>query len=297
MLGIVESSTPEGTTAMWSRWPGRGGWQVSRCSPLVVVSTVTSSRRWRRIWGGRLDVVFANPTDQQPSRPADEAKAMRTVSENVSPVTLPSQIMRLHSLLAQVAPSEAFLLRGGNGAQTFVDNTKRQIRGKVRTLLQMAAAVLTYAASMRVVTVARIAGQHALPRLRLIRWVCAPTAWDMINRFAPDATAREHAPSRLVGAYANAGATMNLMRAPTSLDLASDLVRDCSREFVRTGESVAGCFSGAQDISDTGLTGHYETACDPRLSTQQSFDLAARPASQQLPEYEFCASDIRRGLP
>ncbi|EUA27980.1 class-II DAHP synthetase family protein [Mycobacterium xenopi 3993] len=121
--------------------------------------------------------------------PADQAKAMRTVLESVPPVTVPSEIVRLQELLAQVARGEAFFLQGGDCAETFTDNTEPHIRGNIRTLLQMAV-VLTYGASMPVVKVARIAGQYAKPRsadvdalgLRSYRG-------DMINGFAPDATA------------------------------------------------------------------------------------------------------------
>src|SRR6202000_2373033 len=141
---------------------------------------------------------------------ADQAAAMRTVLESVPPVTVPSEIVRLQDQLAQVARGEAFLLQGGDCAETFTDNTEPHIRGNVRTLLQMAV-VLTYGASLPVVKVARIAGQYAKPR------------------------AGEHAPSRLVRAYANASAAMNLMRALTSSGFSSlHLVHDWNREFVRT---------------------------------------------------------------
>ena len=169
----------------------------------------------------RLDAALAKPALQQPSWDADQAKAMRTVLESVPPVTVPSEIERLKAQLADVARGEAFLLQGGDCAETFVDNTEPHIRANIRTLLQMAV-VLTYGASMPVVKVARIAGQYAKPRsadldalgLRSYRG-------DMVNGFAPDASIREHDPSRLVRAYANASAAMNLVRALTSSGLAS----------------------------------------------------------------------------
>lgn len=101
---------------------------------------------------------------------------MRTVLESVPPVTVPSEIVRLQEQLAQVAKGEAFLLQGGDCAETFMDNTEPHIRGNVRALLQMAV-VLTYGASMPVVKVARIAGQYAkLGQPTLTRWVCGLTA-------------------------------------------------------------------------------------------------------------------------
>ena len=84
-------------------------------------------------------------------------------AESVPPVTVPSEIEKLKGLLADVARGEAFLLQGGDCAETFVDNTEPHIRANIRTLLQMAV-VLTYGASMPVVKVARIAGQYAKPR-------------------------------------------------------------------------------------------------------------------------------------
>ena len=83
--------------------------------------------------------------------------------ESVPPVTLPPEVDRLQDRLADVARGEAFLLQGGDCAETFVDNTEPHIRATIRTLLQMAI-VLTYGATLPVVKVGRIAGQYAKPR-------------------------------------------------------------------------------------------------------------------------------------
>ncbi|ETB02771.1 hypothetical protein O979_10480, partial [Mycobacterium avium subsp. paratuberculosis 10-4404] len=156
----------------------------------------------------RLDAALAKPAAQQPSWPTDQATAMRTVLESVPPVTVPSEIVRLQEQLAQVARGEAFLLQGGDCAETFTENTEPHIRGNIRTLLQMAV-VLTYGASMPVVKVARIAGQYAKPRSADIDALGLKSyRGDMINGFAPNAAVREHDPSRLVRAYANASAAM-----------------------------------------------------------------------------------------
>lgn len=220
----------------------------------------------------RLDAALAKPAAQQPSWDVDQAKAMRTVLESVPPVTVPSEIEKLNAQLAQVARGEAFLLQGGDCAETFADNTEPHIRANIRTLLQMAV-VLTYGASMPVVKVARIAGQYAKPRssdtdslgLRSYRG-------DMVNGFAPDAAVREHDPSRLVRAYANASAAMNLTRALTSSGLASlNLVHDWNREFVRTSPAGARYEALAAEI-DRAL--HFMTACgvnDRNLDTADIF--------------------------
>ena len=220
----------------------------------------------------RLDAALARPAVQQPSWPADQAKAMRTVLESVPPITVASEIVRLKGLLAQVARGEAFLLQGGDCAETFTNNTEPHIKGNIRTLLQMAV-VLTYGASMPVVKVARIAGQYAKPRSADIDSLGLKSyRGDMINGFAPDAEVREHDPSRLVRAYANASAAMNLVRALTSSGLASlELVHDWNREFVRTSPAGARYEALAGEI-DRGLK--FMSACgvaDRELQTAEIY--------------------------
>ena len=220
----------------------------------------------------RLDAALARPAVQQPSWPADQAKAMRTVLESVPPITVASEIVRLKGLLAQVARGEAFLLQGGDCAETFTNNTEPHIKGNIRTLLQMAV-VLTYGASMPVVKVARIAGQYAKPRSADIDSLGLKSyRGDMINGFAPDADVREHDPSRLVRAYANASAAMNLVRALTSSGLASlELVHDWNREFVRTSPAGDRYEALAGEI-DRGLK--FMSACgvaDRELQTAEIY--------------------------
>ena len=79
------------------------------------------------------------------------------------PIAVPAEVDRLQERLGTVARGEAFLLQGGDCAETFADNTEAHLRGTIRTLLQMAV-VLTYGTSMPVVKVGRIAGQYAKPR-------------------------------------------------------------------------------------------------------------------------------------
>lgn len=96
---------------------------------------------------------------------------MRTVLESVPPICVPAEVEELKLRLAEVARGEAFLMQGGDCAETFADNTEPHIRGNIRTLLQMAV-VLTYGASLPVVKVARImrpVRQAALLRYRLPR--------------------------------------------------------------------------------------------------------------------------------
>ena len=164
----------------------------------------------------RLDAALSKPAAQQPSWDADQAKAMRTVLESVPPVTVPSEIEKLSGQLAAVARGEAFLLQGGDCAETFADNTEPHIRANIRTLLQMAV-VLTYGASMPVVKVARIAGQYAKPRTEEFETrdgITLPSyRGDIINGtdFTPEA--RTPDPRRQLEAYRQSAATLNLLRA------------------------------------------------------------------------------------
>ena len=79
------------------------------------------------------------------------------------PLVFAGECDALKERLGAVARGEAFLLQGGDCAETFADSTADAIRNKIKTLLQMAV-VLTYGAQVPVVKVGRIAGQFAKPR-------------------------------------------------------------------------------------------------------------------------------------
>jgi len=83
--------------------------------------------------------------------------------ESLPPLVLAAECDQLKERLAAVARGEAFLLQGGDCAETFAGTGADSIGGKFRTLLQMAV-VLTYAGSVPVVKVGRMAGQFAKPR-------------------------------------------------------------------------------------------------------------------------------------
>jgi 3-deoxy-7-phosphoheptulonate synthase len=189
---------------------------------------------------GRLDDALARPAAQQPEWPDPAAVAhVRTVLESVPPVVLPPEVDRLRERLADVANGRAFLLQGGDCAETFVDNTEPHIRATIRTLLQMAI-VLTYGASTPVVKVGRIAGQYAKPRSSAVDALGLPSyRGDIVHSIVAEAGARTPDPSRMVRAYANAGAAMNLVRALTATGMADlTTVHDWNKDFVKT--SAAG---------------------------------------------------------
>jgi 3-deoxy-7-phosphoheptulonate synthase len=187
----------------------------------------------------RLDDALARPAAQQPEWPdPEQVLAIRAVLEAVPPVTVPGEVDNLSEQLAAVARGEAFLLQGGDCAETYVDNTEPHIRGNIRTLLQMAV-VLTYGASMPVVKVARIAGQYAKPRSSALDSLGLPSyRGDIINSLATTPEARVADPSRMVRAYANSSAAMNLVRAVTSTGM-GDLARvhEWNQEFVLTSRA------------------------------------------------------------
>ena len=221
----------------------------------------------------RLDAALARPAAQQPKWPdSDAVRQVRTVLESVPPVTVPQEVDRLLERLAQVARGEAFLLQGGDCAETFSDNTEPHIRGNIRTLLQMAV-VLTYAASMPVVKVGRIAGQYAKPRSSLIDALGLPSyRGDIVNSIKPDPEARIPDPSRMIRAYANAGAAMNLVRALTAAGMADlSLVHDWNKDFLRTSRAAERYEALASEI-DRGM--RFMAACgvdDPSLHSVEFY--------------------------
>jgi 3-deoxy-7-phosphoheptulonate synthase len=189
----------------------------------------------------RLDDALARPAAQQPEWPDAQTVAhVRTVLESVPPVTLPPEVDKLHDRLADVANGRAFLLQGGDCAETFVDNTEPHLRATIRTLLQMAI-VLTYGASLPVVKVGRIAGQYAKPRSAPLDALGLPSyRGDIVNALVADPVARIPDPSRMIRAYANASAAMNLVRALTATGMADlTMVHDWNKDFVRTSPAGA----------------------------------------------------------
>src|SRR3954471_354281 len=190
--------------------------------------------------GAALADALARPAAQQPNWPdPDYVKNVRALLESVPPIAVPVEVDQLQGRLGGVARGEAFLLQGGDCAETFVDNTEEHLRGTIRTLLQMAV-VLTYGTSMPVVKVGRIAGQYAKPRSSNTDATGLPSyRGDMVNALEATEASRRPDPGRLVRAYANAAAAMNLARAITGAGLA-DLhhLHEWNMDFVR--QSSAG---------------------------------------------------------
>jgi 3-deoxy-7-phosphoheptulonate synthase len=162
------------------------------------------------------DLRALNPS-QQPAWPdrvaVDRASA---VLRTRPPLVFAGECDELKASLAQVVDGQAFLLQGGDCAETFAGVTADNVRAKVQVLLQMAV-VLTYAAAVPVVKVGRIAGQYAKPRSNDIerRGDVELPAYrgDAVNGYDFDAHSRTPDPHRLVDVYNASAATLNLCRA------------------------------------------------------------------------------------
>ncbi len=221
----------------------------------------------------RLDDALARPAAQQPEWPDAEAvHRVRASLEAVPPITVPAEIDLLRRRLASVAQGEAFLLQGGDCAETFESNTESHIRSNIRTLLQMAV-VLTYGSSTPVVKVGRIAGQYAKPRSGTTDALGLPVyRGDIVNSLKADPRERVPDADRMIRAYANSAAAMNLLRALVSAGL-TDLshLHDWNKDFVRNSPAGERYEALATEI-DRGL--RFMTACganDPSWHTTEIF--------------------------
>ena len=132
------------------------------------------------------------------------------------PLVFAGECDDLKEKIAAVSRGEAFLLQGGDCAETFAGVTADNVRNKLRVLLQMAV-VLTYAASVPVVKVGRLAGQYAKPRssdMETRDGVTLPAyRGDAVNGFDFTPEDRAHDPARLVEVYHASASTLNLVRA------------------------------------------------------------------------------------
>ncbi|KQS59760.1 phospho-2-dehydro-3-deoxyheptonate aldolase [Geodermatophilus sp. Leaf369] len=179
--------------------------------------------RWREL-----------PIAQQPEWPDRAAlDAVLSTLSTVPPIVAPTEVDTLRAQLADVAQGRAFLLQGGDCAETFDLNTEPHLQATTRTLLQMAV-VLTYGASVPVVKVGRVAGQYAKPRSSNTDALGLPSyRGDMVNSLDPVLADRIPDPNRLVRAYANSAAAMNMIRAYARGGLADlNAVHHWNQDFV-----------------------------------------------------------------
>ena len=190
-----------------------------------------------------LEQLHALGPAQQPTYP-DAAAVDTAVARlrNCPPLVFAGECDDLKSKIAAVTRGEAFLLQGGDCAETLAGLSADNVRNKLRVLLQMAV-VLTYAASVPVVKVGRLAGQYAKPRssdFETREGVTLPAyRGDAVNGFDFNEASRVPDPQRLVDVYNASAATLNLVRAFVTGGYA-DLrqVHTWNTDFVR--DSAAG---------------------------------------------------------
>ena len=154
---------------------------------------------------------------QQPEY-EDKAKLKEVENKLASlpPLVFAGEARRLQGRLAQVCEGKAFLLQGGDCAESFANFSANSIRDTFKVMLQMAI-VLTFASGCPVVKVGRVAGQFAKPRssdTETINGITLPSyRGDIINSPAFSAEARKADPARMLEAYHQSAATLNLLRA------------------------------------------------------------------------------------
>lgn len=167
-----------------------------------------------------LDYWRTLPIKQQPQWP--NAAAVQNASERLAsypPLVFAGEVDTLRDRLALAAQGKAFLLQGGDCAETFAGATADKIRNRIKTVLQMAV-VLTYAAEMPVIKMGRMAGQFAKPRSSDTETrgdITLPAyRGDIVNGYDFTPESREANPERLVQGYNTAVSTLNLIRAFTT---------------------------------------------------------------------------------
>ena len=154
---------------------------------------------------------------QQPTYPnAAELKSVETKLKGLPPLVFAGEARNLKAELAKVCEGKAFLLQGGDCAESFANFNANNIRDMFKVLLQMAI-VLTFAGGCPVVKLGRVAGQFAKPRssdFEEVGGVKLPSyRGDIINGFEFSASARVPDPKRMIEAYYQSASTMNLLRA------------------------------------------------------------------------------------
>ncbi len=156
--------------------------------------------------------IRQQPTYEDLTRQVDVEQRLRSYP----PLVFAGEARQLRAELAEVAAGNAFLLQGGDCAESFAEFHPDNIRDMFRVLLQMAI-VLTYGAAMPVVKVGRMAGQFAKPRSADTEQqgeISLPSyRGDIVNHIDFSAAARRPDAERMVQAYAQSAATLNLLRA------------------------------------------------------------------------------------
>ena len=159
-------------------------------------------------------------THQQPEWP-DENKYKKIIDEisTYPPLIFDKEAELLKKYLADASEGKNFVIQGGDCAETFIDFNSKSIHDKLKILLQMSV-IIAHGASSNVIRIGRIAGQFAKPRSSHSekRGTTSLPSYrgDAINDIAYDETSRTPNPDRIIKAYHQSAATLNLLRAFTN---------------------------------------------------------------------------------
>ena len=195
-----------------SSFPGRGDFSSRPGAPELFAPAVSEESASWESWRSKRAL-------QQPSYPDSEAlDSVLAELRRQPPLVFAGEVDDLRTNLAAASRGEAFVLTGGDCAETFSEATADHLRLKIQTLLQMAV-VLTYGASLPVIKIGRIAGQYAKPRSSDMETrgdVTLPSyRGDAVNSFEFTPESRIPDPTRLLDLYHHAASTLNLIRAFT----------------------------------------------------------------------------------
>jgi 3-deoxy-7-phosphoheptulonate synthase len=221
------------------------------------------------------------PVTQAPRYP--DVDALVRIERQLSdwpPLVVGREVSTLRQRLAEVSRGNAFLLQGGDCAESFDDLSSATVKDSFRVILQMSV-LLTFAASCPIVKIGRIAGQFAKPRssdVETINGQSLPSyRGDIVNGAEFTQAARAPDPQRLLRAYSNSAATLNLLRAMAQGGFA-DLheVHRWTSDFVRQSLQGERFEAVAQNISEA-------------LAFMEACGFDAR-GSSQVKEVEFYTS-------
>ena len=184
----------------------------------------------------------------------DELASVESSLEALPPLVFAGEVRNLREQLAKVGTGEAFLLQGGDCAESFSEFSANLIRDTFKVMLQMAV-VLTFGSKKPVVKIGRMAGQFAKPRsadYETINDQKLPSyRGDIINDIAPDLKSREPDPKRMLQAYTQSAASVNLLRAFSQGGFADiRQVHSWTLENTRTGSRYTQFSQLAERISE-----------------------------------------------
>ncbi|PPS00940.1 hypothetical protein GOBAR_AA19719 [Gossypium barbadense] len=241
-------------------------------SIVASISASSSPSTGQTNWS--LDSWKSKPAQQLPEYPdADELDSVLKTIGSFPPIVFAGEARRLEDKLASAAVGKAFLLQGGDCAESFKEFNGTNIRDTFRVLLQMGI-VLTFGAQMPVITVGRMAGQFAKPRydpFEIKDGVKLPSyRGDNINGDAFDEKSRVPDPQRLIRAYLQSVGTLNLLRAfATGGYAAMQRVSQWNLDFVRNSEQGDRYMELAQRVDEAlgFMAAAGITIGDPQMNT------------------------------